>query len=61
MNIGLPELLILLVLWVGSIVLTAWLAARKGYSPALWTVIAVFFTLVALVVMLVLPSRTRAA
>jgi len=57
--IGAPELLFGIVFWVIFVVLTAWLAAKKGYSPAVWTVIAIFFTLIALIVMLVLPRRSQ--
>jgi len=61
MYIGLPETIILLVIWVGLVVLTAWLAAKKGYGPALWTIIAIFFPLIAPIVVLVLPRRSQAA
>ena len=60
-NIGLPEMLIGLVLWIVPVVLTAWLAAKKGYSPAVWTIIAIFITWIALIIVLVLPSRARTA
>ena len=60
MYFGWPELTILFVIWVGLVALTAWLAAKKGYSPAVWTIIAIFFTLIAFIVMLVLPRRSRA-
>ncbi len=60
MNIGLPELLIGGVIWAGFVVLTAWLAAKKGYSPAVWTVLAVFFTWITLIIVLVLPRRSPA-
>ena len=58
--IGLPELLIIVVFWIVFVVLTAWLAAKKGYSPAVWTIIAIFFPLIALIVVLVLPRRSQA-
>ena len=61
MYIGLPEMIILLVIWVGLVVLTAWLAAKKGYGPAFWTIIAIFFPLIAFIVVLVLPRRSRVA
>ena len=32
-NIGAPELLFGIVIWAVFVVLTAWLAAKKGYSP----------------------------
>jgi len=60
-NIGFPELLMMLVLWIVPVVLTAWLAAKKGYSPAVWTIIAIFITWVALIIVLVLPRRAQAA
>ena len=60
-NIGLPELLFGLVLWIVPVVLTAWLAAKKGYSPAVWTILAILFTWIALIIVLVLPSRARTA
>jgi hypothetical protein len=59
--LGLPEIIILLVIWVGLVALTAWLAAKKGYGPAPWTIIAIFFPLIALIVVLVLPRRPQAA
>jgi len=58
-NIGAPELLFGLVFLIVFVVLTAWLAAKKGYSPAIWTIIAIFFPLIALIVMLVLPRRSQ--
>ena len=61
MYIGLPEAIILLVIWVGLVALTAWLAVRNGYGPALWTIIAIFFPLIAFIVVLVLPRRSPAA
>ncbi len=59
--IGWPELLIGLVLWIVPVVLAAWISARKGYHPAVWTILAIFFTYVILIVVLVLPSRTQTA
>ncbi len=59
-NIGAPELLFGVVFWIVFVALTAWLAAKKGYNPALWTIIAIFFPLIALIVVLVLPRRAQA-
>ena len=59
--LGFPAIVILFVIWVGLVVLTAWLAAKKGYGPALWTIIAIFFPLIAFIVVLVLPRRSQAA
>ena len=61
MNIGLPELLIIIVIWAAFAVLTAWLAAKKGYSPAVWAVLGILFTWIALIIVLVLPRRSQAA
>jgi hypothetical protein len=61
MNFGFVELTILSVFWIVFVVLTAWLAAKKGYSPAVWTIIAIFFTLIAFIVVLVLPRRSPVA
>ena len=58
-NIGAPELLFGMVIWAAFVVLTAWLAAKKGYSPVLWTVLAIFFTWIALIIVLVLPRRSQ--
>jgi hypothetical protein len=58
-NIGFLELLIGAAIWVGIVVLTAWLAAKKGYSPVLWTVLAIFFTWITLVIVLVLPNKAQ--
>ena len=60
MNIGIPEALFGIVFWIVFVVLTAWLAAKKGYNPAVWTIIAIFFTLIAFIVVLVLPRRSQA-
>ncbi|OPZ42934.1 MAG: hypothetical protein BWY94_01994 [Actinobacteria bacterium ADurb.BinA094] len=59
-DIGALELLIGLVLWVGIVVFTARLAAKKGYSPAVWTILAILLTWIALLIVLVLPRRTPA-
>jgi len=56
-NIGAPELLIILVLWIVPVVVTAWLAAKKGYSAAVWAILGFFFTWIALIIVLVLPQH----
>ena len=38
-NMGAPELLILAVIWIVPAVIVAWLAAKKGYSAAVWAVL----------------------
>ena len=58
-NMGAPELLILMIFDVAIIVLTAWLAAKKGYSAAVWAILAFFINVIALVIVLVLPARPQ--
>ena len=60
-NIGAPELLFGMVIWAAFVALTAWLAAKKGYSPAVWAILGVFLTWIALIIVLVLPRRAPAA
>ena len=58
MNIGPVELLLLLIVQVVFVVASALLANRKGYSAAVWAVVAVFLGFIALIIMLLLPART---
>ena len=61
MNLGLPELLIILVLEVVPVVLTGWLVGKKGYGPVwLWVLLALFFSWIILIVALILPTRRSA-
>lgn len=45
--------------------LCAWIcasiAARKGYSPLLWAVLGVIFFVISLIVLLILPDKSRTA
>lgn len=56
-NLGAAELLIIAVIWIVPAVIVAWLAAKKGYSAAVWAVLGLFFTWVALIIVLVLPQH----
>ena len=58
MNIGPVEFLLFFVVQVVFVVASALLANRKGYSAAVWAVVAVFLGLVALIIVLLLPART---
>ena len=58
MNIGPVELLLLLIVQVVFVVASALLANRKGYSAAVWAVVAVFLGFIALIIVLLLPART---
>jgi hypothetical protein len=57
-NIGPAELLLLLIVQVVFVVVSALLANRKGYSAAVWGVVAVFLGFIALIIVLLLPART---
>jgi hypothetical protein len=47
------------VLWVIFIYFTFLLAASKGRSPLLWVILAIFFPLITIIVLLVIPAKTR--
>ena len=59
-NLGAPELIIILLFQVVFIALTAWLAAKKGYSAAVWAILAFFLSWVALIIVAVLPRKAPA-
>jgi hypothetical protein len=46
-----------IVLWLVFIALTARIAASKGHSPVLWGILAVFFPIITVVIVLLLPSK----
>ncbi len=56
-NLGAPELIIILLFQVVFIALTAWLAANKGYSAAVWAILAFFLSWIALIIVAVLPRK----
>jgi hypothetical protein len=58
-NIGAPELLIIILIEAVFVGLVAWLAAKKGYSAVVWGILAFFFSWIALIIVLVLPSRVQ--
>ena len=43
--------------WALFIYFTYMLAASKGRSPLLWVVLAVFFPLITIIVLLLIPSK----
>jgi hypothetical protein len=45
------------IIWILIISWTAAIARRKGRSPFLWGVLAFFFSLIALIVVALMPSR----
>lgn len=46
-------------LWAIFIYFTFMLAASKGRSPLLWVILAIFFPLITIIVLLVIPSKSR--
>jgi len=46
-------------LWVLFIYFTFLLAASKGRSPLLWVILAVFFPLITIIILLIIPSKSR--
>ena len=52
--------LIVVFLWVIFIYFTFALAASKGRSPLLWVILAIFFPLITIIILLVLPPTDRA-
>jgi Na+-translocating ferredoxin:NAD+ oxidoreductase RnfA subunit len=45
--------------WALFIYFTFMLAASKGRSPLLWVVLAIFFPLITIIVLLLIPAKTR--
>ena len=50
---------IAVVLWAIFIYFTFVLAASKGRSPLLWVILAIFFPLITIIVLLILPAKSR--
>jgi hypothetical protein len=48
-----------IVLWFVFLFLTGMLASSKGHSPLVWTLVAVFLPVIAFIIVLLLPDRTR--
>jgi hypothetical protein len=47
------------VLWAVFIYFTYMLAAAKGRSPLLWVILAIFFPLITIIVLLIIPAKSR--
>jgi uncharacterized protein (DUF983 family) len=52
--------LIIVIFWVMFIYFTFMLAASKGRSPFLWVILAIFFPLITIIILLVLPPADGA-
>lgn len=51
--------IIAVILWAIFIYFTFVLAASKGRSPLLWVILAIFFPLITIIVLLILPAKSR--
>lgn len=51
--------IIAVILWALFIYFTFMLAAAKGRSPLLWVILAIFFPLITIIILLILPSKSR--
>ena len=47
------------VLWAIFIYFTYQIAVNKGRSPLLWVILAIFFPLITIIVLLIIPSKSR--
>ena len=47
------------ILWVVFIYFTFLLAASKGRSPLLWVILAIFFPLITIIILLIIPPKSR--
>lgn len=51
---------IIVTLWVLFVYFTFMLAASKGRSPLLWVLLAIFFPLITIIILLVIPPKDGA-
>ena len=52
--------LVIVFFWVVFLMVTMTIARSKGHSPLLWGLLAVFFPLITVIIVLLLPDRTTA-
>ena len=51
--------IIAVIVWVLFMYFTFLLAASKGRSPFLWVILAIFFPLITIIILLIIPSKQR--
>ena len=51
--------IIAVILWAIFIYFTFMLAVSKGRSPLLWVILAIFLPLITIIILLILPSKSR--
>lgn len=49
--------LLIVAFWIAFLTLTMSIASSKGHSPWLWGLLAVFFPLITVIVVLLIPER----
>lgn len=49
--------IIIVALWVIFLTITMTIARSKGHSPLLWGLLAVFFPLITVIIVVLLPAR----
>jgi len=52
--------IVIVFFWIVFLTLTMSIARSKGHSPLLWGLLAVFFPLITVIIVLLLPDRTAA-
>jgi len=52
--------LFIVLFWVVFLVLTMTIARSKGHNPLIWGLLAIFFPLITVIIVLLLPDRTTA-
>lgn len=50
--------LVIVFFWIVFLTLTMTIARSKGHSPLLWGLLAVFFPLITVIIVLLLPDRS---
>ena len=51
--------LFIVLFWVVFLVLTMTIARSKGHNPLIWGILAIFFPLITVIIVLLLPDKTR--
>src|SRR5256885_13231414 len=50
--------LVIVFFWIMFLALTMTIARSKGHSPLLWGILAIFFPLITVIIVLALPNRS---
>jgi hypothetical protein len=52
--------LVIVFFWVLFLALTMTIARSKGHNPILWMILAIFFPVITVIIVLLLPDRSMA-